>query len=330
MSGPFVYTPQVNYRNSPYLAPFYDQAYSPFIPSLSLSGSPYARNASLPPSPNLGFSPLPTPYTPSIPFPGSPDDGGFGPDVWARQRRPSWHGGTVPTATVPTGWLQAPAGYHHQRTRSFGDAAAYQTLPVGWNGQPFAPGACSPYGPPPFTIPQIQPSIHPWLNAEMLRSDFIFDMSLSNFAPMRYVGNNQTVIISPEELSQPATHPPIFQMNIVCEQLPKWPISMQYNPYTSSNTYPTVAPPITLGDVLSAIWNSMQQRISQYDWAQLPPQVEYAVSRAYTKRCKAMPSTEVMVRNQGVKRVDFLLEKVMFRGLVRVGEGLENWKLIVG
>jgi hypothetical protein len=316
MTSSFVYTPQVDYRNSPYLAPFYHQAYSPFIPELSLSNSPYARAPSLPPSPNPGY----------IPFPGSPDPQVYPPDPWTRERRPSWQG-DGPATRATTAWLNSPLqGYQRQQTRSFGANPFSQ--PPGLDGYWPAASSYSPYIAPPPLLPQI--TIHPWLNAEMPRSDFIFNLSTPQFAPMRYIGNNQSILLTNEELAQPATHPPIYQLHMQCDLIPNWPISLQYNPnpYRSANTYSTVAPPITLGDVLSGIHNSLQMGITQYDWAALSLEQERAVSRAYTKRCKAMAST-TMIRNEGVKRVDFLLGKVWFRGLARVGEGLENLKLIV-
>lgn len=324
MTSSFVYTPQINYRNSPYLAPFYHQANSPFIPELSLN-SPYAQTVSLPPSPNTGYMPPPSSYAPNqIPFPGSPESV-FAPDPWTRERRPpSWHG-DGPATSSTTAWLNPLQGYQRQQTRSFG-ANPFQQ-PAGSDGYwpPFSP--YSPYNAPPL-MPQI--TIHPWLNAEMPRSDFIFNLSGPHFAPMRYIGNNQTILLTKEELGQPATHPPIYQLQMQCDLIPNWPIILQYNsnPYRSANTYPTVAPPITLGDVLSGIYNSLHMGITQYDWATLSHDQERAVSRAYTRRCKAMGST-TMIRNEGVKRVDFLLNQVWFRGLARVGEGLENLKLIV-
>jgi len=324
MTSSFVYTPQVNYRNSPYLAPFYHQAYSPFIPELSLSNSPYSRNASLPPSPHQGYIPLATPYSPNqVPFPGSPD--AYSPDPWARARRPSWHG-EGPATNATTAWLNAPPqDYHRQHARSFGNSPFHQ--PVGLDG--YWPPA-SPYSP--YTAPPIMPqiTIHPWLNAEIPRSDIFFNLSLPQFAPMRYIGNNQTVLLTNEELAQPATHPPIYQLNMQCDLIPNWPISLQYNanPYRSTNIYSTVAPPITLGDVLSGIHNSLHLGITQYDWASLSPEQQRAISRAYTKRCSAMGSA-TLIQNEGVKRVDYLLDKVWFRGLVRTGEGLENLKMIV-
>lgn len=329
MTSSFVYTPQVNYRNSPYLAPYYNQAYSPFIPELSLSNSPYARAPSLPPSPNPGYIPLGSPYsTNQVPFPGSsPDPGVYPPDPWTRDRRPSWHG-DGPATSATTAWLNNPLqGYQRQQTRSFGANPFSQ--PAGLDGYWPAASSYSPYtAPPPPLMPQI--TMHPWLNAEMPRSDFIFNLSTPQFAPMRYVGNNQSILLTNDELGQPATHPPIYQLHMQCDHIPNWPITLQYNPnpYRSANTYPTVAPPITLGDVLSGIHNSLHLGITQYDWAALSLEQERAVSKAYTKRCKAMAST-TMIRNEGVKRVDFLLGKVWFRGLARVGEGLENLKLIV-
>jgi len=325
MTSSFVYTPQINYRNSPYLAPFYHQAYSPFIPELSLSNSPYARAPSLPPSPNPGYIPLATSYSSDqVPFPGSPDPGVYPPDPWTRERRPSWHG-DGPATSATTAWLNAPLRYPRQQTRSFG--ANPYSQPAGLDGYWPDPSSYSPYiAPPP--LPQI--AMHPWLNAEMPRSDFIFNLSTPQFAPMRYIGNNQSILLTNEDLAQPATHPPIYQLQMQCDLIPNWPISLQYNsnPYRSANTYPTAAPPITLGDVLSGIHNSLHMSITQNDWAALSLEQERAVSRAYTKRCKAMSST-TMIRNEGVRRVDFLLDKVWFRGLARVGEGLENLKLIV-
>ncbi|KDR81533.1 hypothetical protein GALMADRAFT_60384 [Galerina marginata CBS 339.88] len=317
MSAPYVYAPQVNYRNSPYLAPFYTQQNSPFIPELSLNNSPYAspyaRAASLPPSPNLGNSPLP--YIPSnVPFPSSPDGSLFAPNPWPRERRVSWNG-AAPSTIQNTAWLQAPSsGYYHQRTRS----------DVGYNS--YHP--TSPYAPymqlPPAQPPQF--FLHPFLNAENPRSDFIFDVSAPEFLPMRYIGNNQTLPITADELNQVATHPPIYSLHIICDLIPNWPIDMNYNP---TNGYSPIAPPIKLGDVLSAIWNSMQMRISQVHWASLTPQQQHMVSRAYTKRCQRMPSAEMIMLNQGVKQVDYLLGKIWFKGLLRAGDGFEVLKMVV-
>jgi len=63
------------------------------------------------------------------------------------------------------------------------------------------------------------------------------------------------------------------------------------------------------------------------DWARLTPTEETEVARVYTKRCKGFGVSEMLQRSQGVKRVDFLLGKVWFKGLTRQVEGLDVLKM---
>jgi hypothetical protein len=86
-------------------------------------------------------------------------------------------------------------------------------------------------------------------------------------------------------------------------------------------------PPITLGDVLVKIYDHFQQRISHMEWAELTAQDEAAIAKAYTVRCKALGSAEAIEKSQGVRRIDYCLGKVWFRGLTRVGDGMEVLKL---
>jgi len=90
------------------------------------------------------------------------------------------------------------------------------------------------------------------------------------------------------------------------------------------------APPITLGDILVAIHQKMHQRISHLDWGRLSMSEEAEVSRAFTRRCRTESmrhdvtfhsDNELPERQQGVKVVDFLLGRTMFRGLVRTEDG---------
>ncbi|KAF9567559.1 hypothetical protein CPC08DRAFT_703093 [Agrocybe pediades] len=317
MSGPYVYNPPtqtVEYRNSPYLAPFYHQPYSPFIPEISLSGSPYQAVGSLPPSPNPAASPLPgtAPFIP-VPFPSTTDS--LSPDPWNRTRRSSWNGGVVPpTPTFNTTYLQPPR-YYHQRTRSDSGYSPFAAPATIWPDSPYV-----------ITTPEPVYQIHQFLNGENPRQDIIFDLSAPNFCPMRYFSENMTLPISAQDLDQPATHPPIYNMQIVCDRIPQWPITISWTQRAGHSTEPL---PIKVGDVLVAIWQTMQRRISQSFWATLDPRQEYAVSKAYTKRCKANPWMEMTIMNQGVKQVDFLHGKVYFKGLLRTGSaGFGTMKLI--
>jgi len=90
-------------------------------------------------------------------------------------------------------------------------------------------------------------------------------------------------------------------------------------------------PPITLGDVLYAIHQTMQTQITHREWAGLDEKEEILVGKAYTRRYKLVAGHESRLAAEGVKRVDYLLKKVMFAGLTRKNgdQGYENLKLLV-
>ncbi|KAF9050561.1 hypothetical protein BJ165DRAFT_1342478 [Panaeolus papilionaceus] len=317
MSGPYVYTPQVEYRNSPYLAPYYTQTASPFIPDVSLNSSPFSLPGDLPTTPVLSpASPFQPPHTAGFP---APEETTFIPTGYLRTRRPSWPGPVDPAAFTRTP--------RRQRTRSFGEPPSPFQPPTTINEYEW-PVPLSPpiYAQVPLTQPQIR--LHPWLSADA-RSDFVFNLSWPSFGPSRAVsaqfahGRSGLVLLSDEELNTTATHPAVYRIRITCDYIPQWPITLEYNPAMATGSgYPMTAPPIKLGDVLSGIWNAMQMRISHQDWARLDPRLRHMVTRAFTERCAVMPDNEVglSVRNQGVKRLDFLLGKVWFKGLKRVSD----------
>lgn len=185
----------------------------------------------------------------------------------------------------------------------------------------------------------MQTQIHPLLSGpsgEPRSQPIVFDLSSSSFSPLRVVGAGRVEPISPEELAQPATHPPTTRLNITCDKTPRWPIVLDYDLATAAANGGYLSGsaskiPITLGDVLYAVYTSMQTQISHIDWARLSNTEEAAISRAYTRRCRAIPSMEELLAAQGVRRVDYLLRKCMFAGLVRAqgDESYDNMKLVV-
>jgi hypothetical protein len=344
MSSPFVYTPNSQYQPTPYLEPYYNQQQiSPFIPTATLyPSSPYTGSTSLPGSPHLG--PTSTPGTPRRVHFG--DDFDLQYDAAAaswnipqRQRRPSWHGGSgnFGTPTLSPTFLQpAPLGYFRDRRHSFGNTGSPYQQPTGFQVPAWGPYV-NPAPPSPWSSlypPQpVQFHIHPWLNGESPRGDFLFNLSSQSFSPLRVVGPGQSALLSLEDLKQPATHPPLTRLRITCDIIPQWPIELEYNPYQNGELLSVAAPaapPITLGDVLIALHRSLNQKISHVDWARLTLSEETAVSRAYARRCRAAGSVEMLERSQGVRRVDFLLERVWFKGLIRSGDGWEGMKMILG
>ncbi|KAK7454453.1 hypothetical protein VKT23_011209 [Stygiomarasmius scandens] len=333
MSDIYSYNPQPPYLSSGYVNTSYSPQGSPFIPHVS----PYMSTTPLPGSPSLGGT-LPlagdefTPNTGgSLLFPGfDPAYQPAQPDVFApiRPRRPSWHAGqpspfSPPPVGLGGGYLSPSPGafdidpLYHSRRRSFGGGAPLDTG-LSWGPQIFG----NPLTPSQFDL-------HPWLNAQTWTGEFILDLSAHQFNPLQLLAANQTVPVPLEWLMMPATRPPINRLRIVCDLIPQWPIDVQYNAAnaTSPGVIPvgspygldlgsSATPPITVADILYTIHRTLHTRISHSDWARLNLQEETRVARVYTKRCKATGSLEAVERAQGVKRVDFLLGKVYFRGLV--------------
>ncbi|KAJ7830034.1 hypothetical protein B0H13DRAFT_1564816, partial [Mycena leptocephala] len=174
--------------------------------------------------------------------------------------------------------------------------------------------------------PQTALQIHPWLNGDSPSASFHFDLAPVQFAPMRAVGRNpvQAVILSVAELREAAFHPPLRSLRILHPQLPFWPIDLALPAGFAFQA----SPPISMGDVLVALHRSLHQRISHADWATLGPDEEVAVTRAFAQRCRGeaarsgvppaqLRDREVAERNLGVKRVDFLRGKTVFKGLLR-------------
>jgi len=329
MSIPYIH-PQFLYQ-TPYLVPFYQQpAISPFIPP-----------APLPPSPNAGsnarrvrFADEETRYPPT------------------RPRPPSWHAGMAGSAPPPNQLpfpsppyayaplppmmpvAGPPPGYIPHRRRS--DSAVPPMHP-GWVTVP----AWTMYHSPQYQAPP--PSqFHPLLNAESAAEPLLyFDLSTHAFDPMRITSPRQTTgtPLSLDELAQQATHPGVTRMRIICDLIPQWDVVLEpQRDYVSSSGYLAIPhqqaasnQPITLGDVLVAVHRMLQTQITHRDWARLSNTEATNIARAYTRRCRTYPSAEQFEASQGVRRVDYLEDKYLFKGLLRLrgDDGFDTVKLLV-
>lgn len=313
------YYPGQFYYPTPYLYPYYHQPYtSPFIPPAPLPASPE------PPRRQVHFEDDPP----------------------RSDRRRSWAAPTAPppnaapfpsppllyTALPSMYPIAPPVNLNHHRTRSDGN------LPQpAWFAVPTYPPFMAPYT---YQPAPPAPQLHPLLNGESREAPLLlFDLSFHTFKPVRISEQGRTNgnTLTSDELGQHATHPGIKRMKITCDLIPQWPIVLEPRERERSNylSVPSGSQdaPITLGDVLVAIHRSLQLQISHVDWARLSQQEETAVARAYTRRCKTFPSVEDFEKSQGVRRVDYLLDKFMFKGLVRSSagqEGYENVRLLLG
>lgn len=197
--------------------------------------------------------------------------------------------------------------------------------------------------PYPRAPPQAQPQLNPLLDAESGRQPpILFDLSFYTFEPRRASPSNPSgVSLSADELSQTATYPGVTRMVITCDEIPEWQVVLEpYRERPSHSGYLGVPAdnsaaanaPITVNDVLYAIHRMLQRQIVHADWVKLSNDKATAVARAYTRRCRTFPTTQAFEESQGVKRVDYLESKYMFKGLARHrGEqGFEHVRLIVG
>ncbi|KAK0215591.1 hypothetical protein IW262DRAFT_225304 [Armillaria fumosa] len=152
--------------------------------------------------------------------------------------------------------------------------------------------------------------INPWLSGNAQAGYMWFDLSMAAFKPLIGVDNTNMVPLSINELSGPATHPHIQRMTIVCDAMPYWPIFIGDG-----------SRGLSLGEVLQGIYRSMMWRVSRSEWERFPEGDRTAIAKAFARRCRALgnPDLEYAERQDGVKRVDVLLGKTMFRGLVVEG-----------
>ena len=310
--------PQYFYQ-TPYLYPFHNQpVISPFIPPCAL-----------PPSPAGGRR---------VHF----EDEGTYPQT--RPRPPSWYAGMPGTAPppnpapfpsppmmyvpLPMPVAGPPPGYTHHRRRSDG------AIPGVQGGWVHVPWVTYPYQQQPAPPPS---QFHPLLNGETQSPMLLFDMSIHSFNPLRITspGSTSGRSLSLDELQQQATHPGVTKMIITCDAIPQWPITLE--PANNNSNYLSVHrtvdnQPITLGDILVAIHRHLQIQISHRDWVKLSNDDTTQISRAYTRRCRTFPSVEQFETSQGVRRVDYLKDKYIFKGLTRRrGEdGFEHVKLLIG
>ncbi|KAJ7627219.1 hypothetical protein FB45DRAFT_920848 [Roridomyces roridus] len=327
MASPFIFIPeQEGSASSAYPMPAYHNAYygtpqagpTPFLPPATLyPSSPYlGAGGDIPGSP----SGSPNPFNPnSVLWPSDAPESAYGASwvpLTPRQRTNSWQGplGGGGSPFIPPkapAFLSAQSAYKpwvpgHKKSKSWGNTAAY--VPAWVNNNP------NPYAPP---IPKQQ--IHPWLNGDAPSPHFHFDLAPNAFMPLRL-----SAPVGGPELASAAFHPPRINLRILHPRLPFWPIDLALPASRAAGS----APPISLGDVLLALHRALHTRITPTDWETLSAEDAQAVTHAFARRCRAaalrsgvaavhLRDREVEERNYGVKRVDFLCGKTVFKGLVK-------------
>ncbi|CCM05849.1 uncharacterized protein FIBRA_08085 [Fibroporia radiculosa] len=118
----------------------------------------------------------------------------------------------------------------------------------------------------------------------------------------------------PKLLAEPATHPGLPSLTLICDLLP-WSITvMPVDPASSV---------VTVSDVLRALFRSLRLSVSAAELSFLPKEGQLRVHKAFHVRHKSISDDQRRAeeRAKGVKRVDFLMEARRFAGLSMVVGG---------
>ncbi|KAF8155949.1 ectomycorrhiza-regulated small secreted protein [Crassisporium funariophilum] len=109
--------------------------------------------------------------------------------------------------------------------------------------------------------------------------------------------------LSPFDLSQPATSPPVLVLHVTCGMFPvEWPIEVRR------------LQGVTVGDVLHAIHDVVSKQIRRDEWELLCLKQQDRIGVVFDNRCRMSVDREEC-RARGVLRVDCLLHHTWFAGL---------------
>jgi len=152
------------------------------------------------------------------------------------------------------------------------------------------------------------PKLHPYLRYSSSAPAMHLDLRL-NPSTLRFRALERDV--NPWDLTRFACEPPVPVMRLYSSHYP-WYIDAE-----SSNPAG-----VTLHELFSAIWVSMMTPISQGDYwnNEMDERARERIAEAWAERCE-----DDEERKKGVRRVDFLMGRVILEGLVRGKEGM--WEM---
>lgn len=305
---PYYYPQQAQQQQHPYFQ---------YPPTSADSGYGHRPSRSWQGSPNMSPPVLPTflPVMPAAPPVTAPvyQPTLLHPD-YSRSRRHSFDAAFVPVQPVApaaaTPWPTVPAPYF--------------TYPSGWAGM----------GPMELARPQL----HNLINGDIIAPHLAINFVDADLVFRKRTGSSMYHLstLSSYELEQPATHPQMMRVRILCDMIPQWPVDLQVLGTTLSphRRRRSALPYITLEDIMHAVHASLHRKISHQEWGRLSTSQETEVARAYTRRYKSAGSewSERQQQAEGVKRIDFLLKTTWFKGFTWLDpeNGVERLKLLVG
>jgi len=203
------------------------------------------------------------------------------------------------------------------------------------------PTVPAPYYSPGWQLAPVElprPQLHNLINGEIVAQHLYINFALADLVFKKRTGPGSYNIstLSPYDLEQPATHPQMTRVRVMCDGIPQWPVDLHVNGTTLSphRHRRGALPYLTLEDIVRAVHASLHRKIAHEEWGRLTYSQETEVARAYTRRFKSS-GTEWAERQQqaeGVKRVDFLLKNTWFKGFtwLEPENGVERLQLLLG
>jgi hypothetical protein len=123
--------------------------------------------------------------------------------------------------------------------------------------------------------------------------------------------------LSSRVLAEPATSPPLSHLTLLSAHLP-WSI-----PVRPGSSKPGAF--VTVGDVFTVLYRALRVNITGHEYNSLPPGGDqHRAKGAYEKRCRRIrdPRGAAEERKGGMKRVDFLMGRLLFTGLSSSSKGI--------
>ncbi|KAF8638742.1 hypothetical protein AX17_001983 [Amanita inopinata Kibby_2008] len=241
--------------------------------------------------------------------------------------------------SLPLAFRHIPSSYPQTSRHFVVDFSSTPPRIVSPSPSPPLSISSSPSPPPPS--PSYSPSPPPLTHSDPPSSRYIQSSiasrtkihNLLTFSPLSYPPLLHDISQSPmlvekrcstQELSEPATEPPLQRLTLTCPLLP-WQLTI--SPFAQTGLR-EMAGFVTVQDVLRGLHAQLRQRVRRPEYDDLDRHEAELVNEAYWRRCAGVEdekAREVQRRN-GVRRIDFLKGQHRFLGLsgtIKGGEVLE-------
>ncbi|GBE83896.1 hypothetical protein SCP_0509530 [Sparassis crispa] len=162
----------------------------------------------------------------------------------------------------------------------------------------------------PFTSDVRWPKLHPYLRYNATSPPMCLDIRQ---VPLTMQFRDVRRQVNAWDLTRFACEPPVARMRLYNAHLP-WFIDVE-------STNPVG---VTLHELFNAIWQSMMTPITTMDWfnCEMDDGARGRIADAWASRCTSQED-----RKMGVRRVDFLLDRVVLEGFAKGREGMWEMKL---